>query len=495
LPKFVYLSLKEQTAMIDANMRHELLNALNQIIGYAEMLVEDAGNEGWQKQCGDLGIIRCAAQGVAQRLEAIFSGQPDSDGAYDECVSPTTAPSDFSENVGAYKTGSERILVVDDDRHNRVLLSRLLKCRGYGIETADNGINALARLADETFDLILLDVIMPEMDGITVLTLLKADKTLRKIPVILISACTEMSQVIKGIELGAEDYLPKPFNPILLKARIGASLEKKRLRDQEMNLIGQAMHAEAALDNHRALTQAVAGIAHEINTPLGIVRTALSVIQNRLSHPRIESLFKTHLEYEESLQDILDASALMSKHVDNTHRLIENFKKIAVDQMVEQQETINLPIAVQDAVDLFKLSAREAKLEIALDVSGLRNAPEWHGYPGYLRQILLNFLQNIERYAYPDGQGGRVEIAVSDGVDEEHIPIFILTVRDFGVGIGCGHLAKIFEPFFTTGRGRGGTGLGLAIVNNMVTLALRGTITVESEPGKVTCFTVTFPKR
>lgn len=482
--------------MIDSTLRHELLNALNQIIGYAEMLAEDAGSEGRQEQCDDLGIIHCAAQGVAQRLKEIFSGQSNSDGSCNECVLMTPAPSSLPEKACAQSTSYERILVVDDDRHNRVLLSQLLQTQGYRIETADNGINALARLTEEAFDLILLDVIMPEMDGLTVLMKLKADKTLRKIPVILISACTEMSQIIKGIELGAEDYLPKPFNSILLKARIGASLEKKRLRDQEMHLIGQAMQAEAALDRHRALTQAVAGIAHEINTPLGIVRTALSVIQNRLAQPEIESLFETDPKFSESLQDIQEASALMIKHVDHTHRLIENFKKIAVDQMLEQHDTVNLPETVQDAIDLFKLSAREAKLEIALDVSGIRKTTEWHGYPGYLRQILMNFLQNIERYAYPDGQGGKVEITVSDGFDEEQrIPIFILAVRDFGLGIDSDHISKIFDPFFTTGRGRGGTGLGLAIVNNMATLALRGNITVKSEPGKVTCFTVTFPKQ
>ncbi|MEC4747840.1 response regulator [Methylomicrobium sp. Wu6] len=481
--------------MIDPNIRHDLLNALNQITGYAELLAEDASNEGRQQQCDDLGVIRCAAQGMAQRLEDIFSCAPLANATCNECSLPPTATGAIPETALVNKNGNERILVVDDDRHNRELLSRLLQCQGYRIETADNGVSALARLADEAFDLILLDVIMPGMDGITVLTRLKADNTRRPIPIILISACTEMCQVIKGIELGAEDYLPKPFNSTLLKARIGASLEKNRLRDQEMNLISQAMQAEAALDRHRTLTQAVAGVAHEINTPLGIVRTALSVIQNRLSRTKIQALFKTDSEDEELLQDILDSSALMIKHVNNAHRLVENFKKIAVDQMVEQQETVNLPEVVQDAVDLFKLSARQAKLDIAVDVSGIQKNANWRGYPGYLRQILLNFLQNIERYAYPEGHGGKVEIAVTDGFDQQqNEPIFMLTVRDHGAGIDSEHIAKIFEPFFTTGRSRGGTGLGLAIVNNMVTLAMRGKVTVDSEPGSGTYFTVTFPK-
>ncbi|WP_374090635.1 response regulator [Methylomicrobium lacus] len=481
--------------MKDAHIHHDLLTALNQIIGYAEMLAEDAGSEGQQKRCDDLGIIRCAAHGIVQRLNQLFCGAPINCEACIECAPSPTDSADSPATILNEKIGNEHILVVDDDPHSRALLARLLQCRGYRIDTAANGVDALTHLADQAFDLILLDVIMPEMDGLALLTKLKGDKALRHIPVIMLSACTEMHQVIKGIELGAEDYLPKPFNSTLLKARIGASLEKKRLRVQEMQLISQAMQAEAALDRHRALTQAVAGVAHEINTPLGIVRTALSVIQNRLSRTRIQALFKSNPEDEELLQDIQDASALMIKHVENSHRLVENFKKIAADQVVEQAETVNLPEAVQDAVDLFKLSAREAKLDIALDVSGIQDAVEWHGHSGYLRQILLNFLQNIERYAYPGGQGGKVEIALTDGREPmQGEPQFTLTVRDHGAGIASEHIAKLFEPFFTTGRGQGGTGLGLAIVNNIVTLAMRGKVTVDSEPGSGTCFTVTFPK-
>jgi signal transduction histidine kinase len=479
--------------MIDTTLRHELLNALNRIIGYAEMLIEDAAAKGRQKQCDDLAAIRCAAQGIAQHLTADFPGPPAADAPCAKGVAPTAATGKLHVPAAPGGAGSSRILVVDDDPGNRTHLSQLLHGRGYHVETAANGAGALARLAADAFDLILLDVMMPEMDGITVLARLKADKKFEPIPVILISACTEMNQVIRGIELGAEDYLPKPFNSTLLHARIGASLEKKRLRDQEMRLIGQTVLAEAALDRHRALTQAVAGIAHEINTPLGIVQTALSVIQNRLSQPEIAASIGTG--HGEALDDILEAAALMGKHVDHMHRLIENFKKIAVDQMVEQQETVDLPETVLDAIDLFKLSAREARLDISLDVSGIRETPAWHGYPGYLRQILLNFLQNIERYAYPDGCGGKVEITVKDDMDEQRTPAFMLSVRDFGAGIDSGHLTKIFDPFFTTGRGRGGTGLGLAIVKNMVTMALRGGIAVASEPGKGTCFTVTFPKQ
>ncbi len=130
--------------------------------------------------------------------------------------------------------GSPAILLVDDDENNRYTLSRRLKREDYtDITEAVNGRVALELMRDRSFDLVLLDVTMPEMDGYEVLRQIKSNMNLRDIPVIMISALDAIESVVRCIELGAEDYLPKPFNPILLKARIGASLEKRRLRFQE----------------------------------------------------------------------------------------------------------------------------------------------------------------------------------------------------------------------------------------------------------------------
>jgi phosphoserine phosphatase RsbU/P len=126
-----------------------------------------------------------------------------------------------------------RILVVDDNDDNRYTLTLYLELEGYtNIETAQDGEEAIARLKGERFDLVLLDVQMPKVDGYQVLTWLKDQAPLRDLPVIMISALNEMNSVVRCIELGAVDYLLKPFNPVLLKARLGATLEKKRLRDQ-----------------------------------------------------------------------------------------------------------------------------------------------------------------------------------------------------------------------------------------------------------------------
>src|SRR5918911_3941320 len=130
------------------------------------------------------------------------------------------------------------ILVVDDDENNRYTLIRRLEREGYAdIATATNGREALDRLAAEPFDLVLLDIQMPEFDGYQVLERMKADPTLRHVPVIMISAVSELESVVRCIELGADDYLPKPFNAVLLRARVGSCLEKKRLHDQELRYL------------------------------------------------------------------------------------------------------------------------------------------------------------------------------------------------------------------------------------------------------------------
>jgi class 3 adenylate cyclase len=126
-----------------------------------------------------------------------------------------------------------RILVVDDNEDNRYTLTRRLDREGYtDVVTASNGREALERLEEQEFDLVLLDIMMPEMDGYSVLENLRASGRLATLPVIVISALDEFDSVVRCIEMGAEDYLPKPFNATLLKARIAAVLEKKRLRDE-----------------------------------------------------------------------------------------------------------------------------------------------------------------------------------------------------------------------------------------------------------------------
>jgi len=128
------------------------------------------------------------------------------------------------------------LLIVDDNKVNRILLARGLEGDGHKVETAENGKQALEKLRTDSFDLVLLDIEMPEMNGYQVLETCLQDPDLRDIPIIMTSSLDEIDSVVKCVELGAEDYLNKPVNPILLRARVNASLEKKRLRDEQRKL-------------------------------------------------------------------------------------------------------------------------------------------------------------------------------------------------------------------------------------------------------------------
>src|SRR5688572_27327732 len=147
---------------------------------------------------------------------------------------------------------SARLLIVDDNKVNRLLLARSVELQGYRAALAENGRVALEKLRSASFDLLLLDIEMPELDGFAVLEQIKADSQLSNMPVIVTSSIEGLENVVRCINLGAEDYLPKPVNAILLKARIGASLEKKRLRDEQRELVRRFATSEVAQDLQRS---------------------------------------------------------------------------------------------------------------------------------------------------------------------------------------------------------------------------------------------------
>jgi CheY-like chemotaxis protein/predicted metal-dependent HD superfamily phosphohydrolase len=160
--------------------------------------------------------------------------------------------------------GSGRMLVVDDNRINRMMLERALTQQGYAVASVENGRQALEMLGAQPFDVVLLDILMPELDGYETLARIKADNDLRHIPVIMISAVDEMDSVVRCIEMGATDYLPKPFNPALLRARVNASLAEKRLRDLEreyLEQVGKVADAAAAVQSATFDPDSLDGVA------------------------------------------------------------------------------------------------------------------------------------------------------------------------------------------------------------------------------------------
>lgn len=156
------------------------------------------------------------------------------------------------------------ILVVDDDPINRILLSRELEREGHRVLAAENGLQALEILQNDKFDIVLLDVLMPELDGYETLARIERDDKLRHIPVIMISALEEIESVVRCIEMGAADYLPKPFDPVLLRARINGCLTKKRLQDLQLDYIEQVGHvveAATAVETATFIPESLDGVA------------------------------------------------------------------------------------------------------------------------------------------------------------------------------------------------------------------------------------------
>lgn len=253
----------------------------------------------------------------------------------------------------------------------------------------------------------------------------------------------------------------------------------------------QTLRAEMERERHRALAQLVAGVAHEVNTPLGIINTAASIITRELTSDRITALAQDGAT-RTVVADLLETAALLQKNITRAHSLIQSFKNLSVSQIVDSKDTLPLLDVVTEILALFSIQARQARLEVVFTPTLPVEQRTWVGYRGHLSRILLNLLTNVERYAYPGGVGGKVEVRLGTQTRPQGA-VFVLSVRDYGRGIAPEHLSQIFDPFFTTGRGAGGTGLGLAMVYNLVTSALHGSIQADSTPGQGTTITVTFP--
>jgi serine phosphatase RsbU (regulator of sigma subunit) len=241
---------------IESELRLELATSAHKAIGYCDKLISIATAE----LIPDLERIRKGAyqllNGVdeivdrfKQQIQLDANHQASTLDLFPKLVLEQTYKETISFIPSTKKDRNEKsinyqgyILVVDDNENNRDLLCRHLQEEEYQVSVAANGRQALQMIQAQSYDLILLDIIMPEMNGYQVLQWLRESKW-RSIPVIMISALDELDSVVKCIEMGAEDYLPKPFNPTLLRARIGACLEKKRLRDQEALYINQLAQA------------------------------------------------------------------------------------------------------------------------------------------------------------------------------------------------------------------------------------------------------------
>jgi class 3 adenylate cyclase len=226
---------------------YEMRTRINTVIGYCELLMEDAYTLGKEDLMGDLAKIRIAAQCLCVLVEdmvdpgkrvQLFDKNQDTRIRIKTMTKTMQEP----DNEVAHprgEGGGGHLLIVDDNEMNRDILSRHLLRQGHTLKTAADGKAAIGMLRDERFDLILLDIMMPEMNGFQTLSYLKNNPLLRDIPVIMISAVDEIDKVARCVAMGAEDYLPKPFNHVLLNARVLSCLKKKRFHDRENEYLNQ----------------------------------------------------------------------------------------------------------------------------------------------------------------------------------------------------------------------------------------------------------------
>jgi len=253
-------------------------------------------------------------------------------------------------------------------------------------------------------------------------------------------------------------------------------------REFKDTLSRRTLEAQMEVERQRALTQMVAGVAHEINTPLGIINTAVSIMARELAEP-VEVTTQRAADIAESLE-------LMRRNVERAHRLVQDFKKVSVSQLTDKKELLDISEVIEETVELIMAGLIRGQIQIKFQNKLNLGQNNWIGYRGFLSQVLINLLTNVERYAYPHGVGGIVDVIIQLE-DDEH---YCLIVRDYGRGISKEDQPRVFEPFFTTGRLIGGTGLGLAIAHNLVTNALKGEIKLKSNKGKGTEFIITFPR-
>ncbi|MGH9566197.1 MAG: response regulator, partial [Candidatus Angelobacter sp.] len=241
-------------------LREELIQYCGRILASADRLQQLATRDEFISIRADVAKLHASARSFEAIVSEIsplaaLAMLPSENANTADVDSPENQPKPLNTGNGASAHHAGLILVVDDNEGNRDVLSRRLLRDGYEVMLAETGRQALRMAKRYHFDIILLDIMMPELDGIAVLFELKRDSELRHLPVIMISAVDEEESVVRCIQLGAEDYLPKPFNPVLLRARINSLLERKRLRDDEMRKAAELAEALEKIEAQRKKTE------------------------------------------------------------------------------------------------------------------------------------------------------------------------------------------------------------------------------------------------
>lgn len=427
------------------------------------------------------------------------------------------------------------VLIVDDSPNNLIMLADVLEHAGFEVILAQSGKMALEAVESTLPDLILLDVVMPEMDGFETCRQLKDNLATQEIPIIFMTALSDTKHKVEGLDLGAVDYITKPFHPKEVLARVNLHLKLYSLTQQlaEQNLILEQRIAERTAELNQAvyelknaqiqliqseklssLGHLVAGVAHEINNPVNFISVnlvhateyiqqileILQLYQKHCPNPPQEITEKINASdlnfLIEDLPQIISSMKVGSERIQEIVSSLRNFCR------TNEVETAKVNIHAGIDSTLMILRSRLKAIPNGLGIEVIRDygeLPLIECYPGQLNQVFMNILSNaIDAIEEHNCQRTVEEVRTNPSriiIRTEMLNSDWITIRiiDSGLGINEDVSAQMFNPFFTTKPIGKGTGMGLAICHAIVVEKHGGQLSCQSEPGQGTEFIIKIP--
>ncbi|MCL1862055.1 MAG: response regulator [Defluviitaleaceae bacterium] len=364
------------------------------------------------------------------------------------------------------------VLIVDDDTSNLLELSHILRSE-YKVYAVKDGANAIIKAKESMPDVILLDVVMPGMDGFDVLVELKSDKVTADIPVIFITGVSTSEKEIEGLSIGAMDYIRKPFDAKVVKFRVGNQIKIVNLQRELQNALSEAEEANSSKSDF------LASISDEIRTPI----KAIMEITNNLQKKELAEDIRSSVDKINMSGDLL---------LDIINDVID-LTKIETGKMEIVQSEYNIEGLLIDVVNTNTPRLKDKPVKFNLEIDEFIPAA-LIGDETRIKQILNNLLSNAFKYTY----SGTVTFDISYEPKNDGV-ILEFNITDTGVGIASDQMKSLFDNYarFTTELGGvtiGGIGLGLSITKKL-TMLMGAEISVESTPGQGSTFIVRIPQK